>query len=82
MRAVAQQMIGENAGHHGLADRNRADADTRIVPALGDDLDVWPEPVDGVARRQDRAGRFDRKSGDDRLSGRDPAKDSAGMVRS
>ena len=36
--AVAQERVRQHAGDHRLADRHRADADARVVAALGDDL--------------------------------------------
>src|SRR5690242_21430700 len=36
--AMTQEVIGQHAGHHGLADRHGADADTGIVTALGEDI--------------------------------------------
>ena len=36
--AMAQELVGDDAGHHRLADRHGADADARVVAALGDDL--------------------------------------------
>ena len=36
--AVAQQMVGQHAGHHRLADRYGTDAHAGVVAALGDDL--------------------------------------------
>ena len=38
--AMPQEMIGQHAGHHGLADRHRADADAGVVAALGHDVGV------------------------------------------
>ncbi len=52
--AVPQEMVGEHDRHHGLSDRNRANADAWIVSALGDDLGLVSLPVDRPARRQDR----------------------------
>ena len=49
LRAVAQQMIGEHAGHHRLADRHGADADAGIVAAVGLDLDLVAVDIDGAA---------------------------------
>jgi hypothetical protein len=42
LRPVEQQVIEQNAGHHRLAHRHRADADAGVVAALGDDLGVRP----------------------------------------
>jgi uncharacterized protein YjiS (DUF1127 family) len=36
--AMAQQVIGDDAGHHGLADRHRTDADAGIVPSLRENI--------------------------------------------
>lgn len=47
--AVTQQVVRQHAGHHRLADRHRSDADARIVPTLGDDLDVMAGAIDRVA---------------------------------
>ena len=47
--AMTQIVIGEHAGHHGLADRHRADADAGVVAALGDDLGLVAVAVDGLA---------------------------------
>src|ERR1700712_3782537 len=40
LAAVAQEMIGEHARHHGFADRQRANADAGIVTPLGHDVGV------------------------------------------
>ena len=50
---VTEEMVGKHAGHHRLADRHGADADARIVPALGHDLGVFIADGDGFAGRQD-----------------------------
>ncbi len=50
-RAMAQQVVGEHRRHHRLADRDGADADARIVPALGLDLDLVAVGIDGAHRR-------------------------------
>ena len=52
--AVAQIVVGEHDGDHGLADRHGTDADTRIVAALGRNLGVITGGVHRAARRQDR----------------------------
>ncbi len=80
-RAVAQQMVGEHAGDHRLADRHRADADAGVVAAVGRDFDLVAVDIDRAHRGQDRAGRLDRKPRDDVLPGRDAAEDAAGVVR-
>src|SRR5262249_27155803 len=71
--AVPQKMIGQHAGHHGFADRDRANADTRVVTPLGDDVGLAALAVDSLTRRQDRRGRLDRKTHHDRLPGGDAA---------
>ena len=50
LRAMAKQVVGQNAGHHRLAYRNGADAHAGIVAAFGRDLDILAEPVDRVPR--------------------------------
>ena len=77
---MTQIVVREHARHHRLADRHRADADARIVAALGDDLGLVAVAVDGLARRQDRRGRLDGEARDDRLPGRDAAEDAARVV--
>ena len=77
---MAQQMVGQHAGHHRLAHRHRADADAGVVAALGGDFDLVAEAVDGWRGREDRAGRLDGEPRHDRLAGGDAAQDAAGMV--
>src|ERR1700730_18458730 len=79
--AMAQEMIGEDAGHHRLADRDGADGDAGLVPAMGFDLDLIASDIDGAHRMQDRARRLDREAGDDVLTGRDAAENAPGIVR-
>src|ERR1700730_17828213 len=79
--AMAQEMIGEDAGHHRFADRNGADADARVVPAMGFDLVLVALDIDGAHRMQDRARRLDREAGDDVLAGRNAAENAPGVVR-
>ena len=43
LRAMPQQVVGEDAGHHRLAHRHGADADAGVVAALGQDLDILPK---------------------------------------
>jgi hypothetical protein len=54
LAAMAEVVIGEHDGHHRLADRHGADADARIVAALGRDLGFVAGGIDGAARREDR----------------------------
>src|SRR6516162_9404229 len=54
LSAMTQIVIGEHAGHHGLADGDGANADAGIVAALGDDLGFLPLAVHGAAGRKDR----------------------------
>src|SRR6266566_3693329 len=78
--AMSEKMIGQHAGHHGLADRHRADADAGVVAALGRNVGVGALAVDRAARRQDRGGRFHREARHHRLAGGDAAQNAAGMV--
>jgi hypothetical protein len=77
---MTQIMIGDDAGNHRLPDRYRANADTGVVPALGDDLGLAAVAVDRPPRRQDRGGRLHRKAADDRLPGGNAAEDAASLV--
>src|SRR5262249_53568888 len=70
-----------DAGHHGLADRHRADTDAGVVAAVGCDLDLVALAVDGTHRLEDRTGRLYREAHDDVLSSRDAAMNAAGVVR-
>src|SRR5258708_31738513 len=59
--AMAQEMIGEHAGHHGLADPHRAYADARIVAALGHDVGISTVAIHGAARPPGRGCALHRK---------------------
>src|SRR6266446_6357483 len=80
-RAMAEQVIGENACNHRLAHRNCPDADAGVVPATGRDLDLVALDIDGAQRTEDRACRFDRKPGNDVLTSGDATQNAAGVVR-
>src|SRR4051812_18979585 len=73
-------MIGQHACHHRLGHRRGAQADARVMPALGAQFDLAAELVDAAHRVEDRAGRLDRQPADDVLAGRDAAQDATGMV--
>ena len=77
---MAQEMIRQHAGHHGFADRHRADADAGIVAAFGQDVGVVAAAIDGLARRQDRRRRLYGKTHHHRLASGDAAEDAAGVV--
>src|SRR5947209_8889208 len=62
--AIAEEMVGEDAGHHGFAHRDGADADAGVVPAMRLDLDLVQFRVDRAHRLEDRAGRLDRETDD------------------
>src|SRR6185437_14834312 len=51
---MPQERVGQRAGDHRLADWHGADADARVVAALGDDLRFVAGLSDCAARRQDR----------------------------
>src|SRR5829696_2840319 len=80
-RAVAQQVVGQDARRHRFADRHAADADAGVVAAVRLDLDLVAVGVDRAHRLQDRAGRLDREARHDVLAARDAAEDAAGVVR-
>jgi hypothetical protein len=64
---MAQQMVGQHEGHHGLAHRHRANADAGVVAAFGDHLDRFAIGVDRAARGEDGAGGFNGEARNDRL---------------
>ena len=66
---VAQQVVGEHAGDHGLADGDGADADARVMAALGGDLHLLAVGVDGLLGNGDGTGGLDDEAGDDVLAG-------------
>src|SRR3982074_1218295 len=47
--AMTQIVIGDDARHHGLADRHGANADAGVVAPLGGDLGLRPMAADGGA---------------------------------
>src|SRR5262245_9596111 len=73
LATVAQEVVGDNAGHHCLPDRHGADSDAGVVPPLGDDLRVAAKAVHRATRLQDGGGRLDGEAADDGLAGGDPA---------
>src|SRR5262245_35975558 len=78
--ALTQIVVGDDACHHGLADRHRANADTGVVPPLGADIGLGTIPVNRAARSEYRGCRLDCETADDRLAGRDAAQNAARMV--
>src|ERR1700731_897304 len=80
-RPMTQQVIGENACNHGLANGNRADADAGVVPARGRDLDLVALDIDRAKRVENRACRLDRKPRDDILTSGDATQNAAGVIR-
>src|SRR5215472_7328447 len=78
--ALTQIVVGDDACHHGLADRHRANADTGVVPPLGADIGLGTIPVNRAARSEYRGCRLDCEPADDRLAGRDAAQNAARMV--
>jgi hypothetical protein len=59
------EMIGEHAGHHGFADRNRADADARVVAAFGRDVGVELRCSTGTVIRVAALVLHERKAAND-----------------
>lgn len=54
--AMPQEMIRQHAGHHGLADRHRPNADAGVMAALGHDVDIGALAVHGRAATDRRVG--------------------------
>src|SRR5262245_46209478 len=74
-------MVGDHAGHHGLADGNSPYADAWVVAAFGDDLGFVAVAVHGLARRKDRGRGFHREACRNGLGGRTAAEDYGRGVR-
>lgn len=54
-------MVGQNTGHHGIARRHGANADTGVMAAFGNDAGVFSAGGDSIPCTEDRAGGFDGK---------------------
>src|SRR5437016_2989592 len=78
--ALTQIVVGDHACHHGLADRHRANAHTRVVPPLRADVGLGTIPINRAAGSEYRRGRLDGETADDRLAGGDAAQNAARMV--
>ncbi len=52
-RSVTKQMVGENTCQHCFAHGDGADADARIVPAFGEDLDILASGADAAHGGED-----------------------------
>src|SRR4051794_31460415 len=79
LAAMAEEMIRQHAGHHRFTDRDRANADARIVTPLGHDVGIGPVAIHGTARGEDRRRWFYRETRHHRLPGGDAAQNAAGM---
>ncbi len=67
--AVAEEVVGEDAGEHGFADGHGADADARVVAAFGGEVDFLAHFVNGADGGEDGAGGFDGEAGNNGLAG-------------
>ena len=77
---MAESVVCEDERHHRFADRHCADADAGVVAAFGHDLGFVAFDIDRLARRENGRGGFHRETDDNRLAGRNPAKNSAGAI--
>ena len=73
-------MISQDAGEHRFNDGRTANANARIVAAFGYDVRVLAGFINSLARRKDRAGRFERYAGHDILATGDAAQNTAGVI--
>ncbi len=78
---MAQELVGENDGHHGFADGDGADADAGVMAALGDNLGFVAVAVNGFARAQNGGRGFDGKAANDLLAAGNAAENAARVVR-
>lgn len=81
LAGMAQLVVGQDQGGHGLAHRYRTDADAGIVAAAGLDLGLGKVAIEGAARDADRGGRLDREADHQVLSGGNAAEHAAIVVR-
>src|SRR5206468_1223792 len=77
--AMAQIVIGQHAGHHGLRHGHGADADAGIVAALGDEVQLGAVARHRATRGKDRGGRLHREAHHDGLAVGDSTQDAARM---
>ncbi len=77
---LTQQVVHQHDGHHRFGNRRGADADARVVTALGDDVHRVAMHVDRTARRGDARGRLQRQMRNDRLAGGNTTEDAARVV--
>src|SRR5690606_16652033 len=61
LSALQEELIRDDASGHRLADRHRADADARVVTALGRNFGLVAVAIDGLARRENGGGRLHRE---------------------
>src|SRR6185312_11230235 len=80
LAAVAQEGVGQHAGHHRLDDRAGAQTDAGIVATGGAHLHPLARLVQRTLRRQDRRGRLERHPRGHRRARGDAAEDAAGLV--
>lgn len=79
--AVAQGVVNQYQSEHGFGNRRGAQADARVVAAVGGQFDGIAFDVDGTARRGDTAGGLDGDVDGNILAGADAAQNAAGVVR-
>ncbi|KPX58538.1 Uncharacterized protein ALO53_04577 [Pseudomonas amygdali pv. photiniae] len=80
LTAMTQQMIEQHDGHHRLGNRCGANADTRVVPAFGNDVGRIAIGIDRAPRRGDAGGWLERQMRNDRLAGGNAAENAARLI--
>ena len=77
LRAMAQGVVDKYEREHGFGNRGGAQADARIVSAVGGEFDGVAVDIDAAARGGDGTGGFDSDVDVDVLPGADAAEDAA-----
>src|SRR5271154_1753274 len=80
LAAMAQILVGDDAGDHRLADRHRADADAGVVAALGRDFGLAAVTVDCLAGGMNGRSGLHREARDEWRAGRNAAENPAGVI--
>ena len=76
---MQQRMIHQHEGHHGFGNRRGTDTHAGVVATVRFDRDRLPLLIDRFARHADAGRRLDAEGDDHILTGRNPAKNAAGV---
>ena len=77
---MKQLMVCQHQRDHRLDYRDAADSDTWVMAALCHRFGLTTQSIDARNRDTDRAGRLERRSNHNRLSGRNATRNPTCMV--